>query len=103
MPGGEPPWCRKTKSGVALDVWIQPGAARSEVAGIHDGRLKLRIAAPPTEGRANAEVVRFLATRLAVPKSTITISRGRSTRRKLVTIEEIDLSRILRLVGSVTE
>lgn len=103
MPGGEPPWCRKAKSGVALDVWIQPGAARSEVAGIHDGRLKLRIAAPPTEGRANAEVIRFLATRLVVPKSAITINHGRSTRRKLVTIEEIDLSHVLQQIGSGTE
>lgn len=65
-------------------MWIQPGAARSSLAGVHDGCLKLRIAAPPIDGRANDEVCAFLARRLDVPRSIIRIEQGESSRRKRV-------------------
>ena len=44
-----------------LELHVQPGAARSEFAGEHGGRLKLRLAAPPVQGKANAALVEFLA------------------------------------------
>ena len=70
-------------------MWASPGARRSEVAGIADGRLRLRLAAPAHEGKANAELVRFLAAVLEVPKSAVTLATGAGARRKLVRVDGI--------------
>lgn len=67
-----------------LRVWVQPGAARSEIAGLHGEALKIRIAAPAQEGRANQALVEFLADLLGLPKSRVSILRGEKTREKVL-------------------
>ena len=64
-----------------LDLLVQPRAARTELAGLHDGRLKLRLTAPPVQGAANAALVEFLAECLGVPRSALSVARGSSGRR----------------------
>ena len=76
-----------------LAVKVTPGASRSEIIGWeqdpHAGRvLKLRIAAPPVDGKANKEVAAFLAKRLGVPKSSIELLHGDSSRMKLLNIPD---------------
>ena len=76
-----------------LAVKVTPGASRSEIIGWeqdpHAGRvLKLRIAAPPVDGKANKEVAAFLAKRLGVPKSSIELLHGDSSRVKLINIPD---------------
>ena len=70
-----------------LELHVQPGAARSEFAGEHGGRMKLRLAAPPVEGKANAALIEFLAEYFGVPKRNVRISAGLKSRRKRVVIE----------------
>ena len=70
-----------------LELHVQPGASRSEFAGEHGGRLKVRLAAPAAEGRANSELVEFLADYFGVPKRNVRISAGLKSRRKRVIIE----------------
>ncbi|HWO89597.1 MAG TPA: DUF167 domain-containing protein [Gemmatimonadales bacterium] len=67
-------------------VHVQPRARRSEFAGRHGDALKVRLAAPPVDGEANEELVRFLAERLRVAKSNVEIVSGASSRRKVVAI-----------------
>jgi uncharacterized protein (TIGR00251 family) len=69
-----------------LTLHVQPNARRSEVVGLHGEALKLRVAAPPAENRANAELIRFLSETLGVPKTAIIIRHGGSGRRKVVEI-----------------
>ncbi len=69
-----------------LVVRVQPNAARSQVVRFEDGVLHVRIAAPPVKGRANRELVDFLSRVLGVPKSTISIERGLTSRRKTVIV-----------------
>lgn len=69
-----------------LQLQVQPRASRTEVAGPHGGALRIRLAAPPVDGEANAELVAFLAKRLRVPKAAVTIVRGASGRRKVVEV-----------------
>jgi len=78
-----PSWLSGSPGAWRIRVVAQPGAARSEVAGEHDGCLKLRVAAPPVDGRANDEIVRFLADRLDLPKRAVRLAAGASGRRKL--------------------
>jgi uncharacterized protein len=69
-----------------LECHLQPGASRSEFAGEHGGRLKIRIAAPPVDGKANAQLIVFLADAFAVSKQQVIIERGDSSRQKSVRI-----------------
>ena len=68
---------------------VQPGAKRSEFAGRHGERIKLRLAAPAVEGKANAALVEFLADYFQVPKRNVTIVSGVKSRIKRVSIEGI--------------
>jgi uncharacterized protein (TIGR00251 family) len=79
-------WCRRTASGWTLAVHVQPGARRSEVAGRHGDRLKIRVAAPALDGRANDALVAFIADRLRVPKARIALVKGERSRDKLFAV-----------------
>lgn len=71
-----------------LDFYVQPRASRTEVAGQHDGAIKIRLAAPPVDGAANAALVEFVAKRLGLPKSRVRVVTGLSSRRKIVEIDD---------------
>ncbi len=77
-----PAWLEGEPGAWRLRIAAQPGAPRTEAVGEHDGCLKLRVAAPPVEGRANEEIVRFLAERLSVPKRSVRLVSGAGARRK---------------------
>lgn len=69
-----------------LVIHVQPRAAATEVVGPHGDAIKVRLAAPPVDGAANEELVRFLAERLGVRRSEVSIVRGTTARRKVVRI-----------------
>lgn len=72
---------------VRLSVLVVPNARKSEVAGEMDGVLRIRLQAQPIEGRANEELVRFLAKLLGVSKSGVQVVQGLSARRKVIEIQ----------------
>ena len=72
--------------GVLLQLSVVPNARRTEVDGLHDGALRVRLAAPPIDGRANEALVAWLAKSLSVPKRDVEVLRGESSRRKQVAI-----------------
>ena len=76
---------------VRVRVRVQPRASRTEVAGEHDGALKVRVAAPPVDGAANDELVRFIARRVGVARSCVRIVSGEAGRSKVVEIEGVDV------------
>ena len=70
---------------VTITLRVQPGASHSEMAGLHgENALRLRLAAPPVDGKANRECLRFLAHCLGVPPSAATLLRGETSRDKVV-------------------
>jgi uncharacterized protein (TIGR00251 family) len=80
------PWLREAPGGVILEVLVQPRASRTRVVGVHDGRLKVQLAAPPVDGEANAALVEFLADALSARRSDVSIERGDTGRRKTVRV-----------------
>ena len=72
--------------GVLLQLSVMPNAKRTEVDGLHDGALRVRLAAPPIDGRANEVLVAWLAKSLRVAKRDVEVLRGESSRRKQVAI-----------------
>jgi hypothetical protein len=83
-PSASAPPCLSTcaDGSLLLSLHVQPGTARTELAGRHGDALKLRLAAPPVDGRANKAVVAFMAELLRLPKSAVTIRSGLASRTK---------------------
>ncbi len=71
-----------------LDLHIQPGAKKSGVVGLHGDALKVRIDSPPIDGRANAALITFLAGALGVPKQSLAVVKGETSRRKTVRVAD---------------
>jgi uncharacterized protein len=82
-----PAWIKPREGGVIVALHVQPGARRSAVVGPHGDRLKIAVASPPADGRANAALLEFLADRLEVPKSRLTLLSGTTSREKRIAVE----------------
>ena len=83
-------WLVADDKGVTLRLHIQPGAKKTEVTGLHGEALKIRLAAPPVDGKANACLVAFLADTLGIAKASVSLISGESSRAKRVRIDGID-------------
>lgn len=79
-------WYRRNGETITLILHVQPGAKRSEIAGLHGDALKLRLAAPPIEGRANDALLRFVAELFGVPLRQVELRQGGQSRHKVVAI-----------------
>ena len=74
-------------SGCRLDVSLSPNAKRTAADGLHDGALRVRLAAPPVDGKANAQLLAWLADELGCAKRAVTLLRGAGSRRKQVAFD----------------
>lgn len=79
-------WYRRSGEVVTLTLHVQPGAKRSEIAGLHGEALKLRLAAPPVEGRANEALLKFIAELFGVPLRQVELRQGGQSRHKVVAV-----------------
>ncbi|KAF0163740.1 MAG: hypothetical protein FD157_2703 [Rhodocyclaceae bacterium] len=82
-------WLVADGKGVTLRLHIQPGAKKTEVVGLHGEALKIRLAAPPVDGKANAGLLAFLADRLGVAKAAVSLVSGDTSRAKRVRIDGV--------------
>ena len=89
-----------TRTSARITVYVQPRAARTELAGLHDGQPKIRLAAPPVDGAANAELVAFIAQQLNVPKRNVRIISGLSSRHKTVEIDGVSADSVTQALSS---
>jgi uncharacterized protein len=102
MEGGDGPLASHAQ-GVVLSLYIQPRASRTALSGLHDGRLKVALRAPPVDGKANAELLRYFAGLLGVAKRDVSLVSGATGRRKRILVKGVtvddDLARRLGLSG----
>jgi uncharacterized protein (TIGR00251 family) len=90
QPGVQaPPALAPRAGGVTLAVAVVPNARRTGADGLHHGALRVRLAAPPVDGKANAALVAWLCDELSLPRRAVRVARGATARRKAV---EIDLA-----------
>ena len=82
-------WLVASGDGVTLRLHIQPGAKKTEVVGLHGEALKIRLAAPPVDGKANACLLAFIAERLEVAKSAVSLLSGDTSRAKRVHVSGV--------------
>ena len=81
-------------SSVRLEVYVQPRASRTGIAGMHDGRVRIRIAAPAVDNAANLALIDFLADHCGVARRQVRIIGGATGRRKLVEIDGVSEFRL---------
>jgi uncharacterized protein len=95
----------QTDGSLILSLHVQPRASRTGLTGIHGGSLKIAITAPPVEGKANKEVIAFLAAFFKIPKKEITIVGGLQSRTKRCSIRSLTESearaRIAEQIGEI--
>jgi len=82
----ETTWLRAGEGRITLTLHIQPGAKKTEVVGLHGDALKIRLAAPPVDGKANAALIGFVAERLGLAKSAVSLRSGQTSRRKVLEV-----------------
>ncbi len=99
---GDKSWTtRDDESGVLIRLRAQPGASRNQITTGPDGTLKIRITAAAVGGAANRALIKLLSKALSVPKSSITIRSGETSRDKVVLVEGLSTDEVDRcLVGS---
>jgi hypothetical protein len=85
--------------GVMVEVKVVPGSSRTEIAGFLGDRIKIKVAAAPEKGKANAELVRFLAAKLGIKKRQVQVVSGQSSAIKQVRIEDMVASAVLEGLG----
>ena len=91
-------WLRQGERQTTLTLHIQPGAKKTEVAGEHGDALKIRLAAPPVDGKANAALIAFVADRLGVAKSAVSLKSGQTSRRKVLEVTAAPADTVERLL-----
>lgn len=85
--------------GVLLRIYTQPRSSRTAIVGIHDGMLKIACNSPPVDGKANKELIDFLAHLTGVAKREVELVRGHTSRRKQFLIHGIELQQLLDIVA----
>jgi len=84
---------------VRVEVYIQPRASKTEIAGLQDGVIKIRIAAPAVENAANLALIEFVAKQLGIAGRRVRIVSGAASRRKLLEIDGLTLDVIATTLG----
>lgn len=91
-------WLQAQGEGAVLTLHIQPGAKKTEVAGIHGDALKIRLAAPPVDGKANEALLAFVAQSLSLAKRNVVLLSGQTSRSKRVGVSGLAVEQIRGLL-----
>ena len=93
----------ESAKGVAFAVKVHPRARKNAITGIVGEALKLSLTAPPVEGKANQAVIEFFADLFAIPRSSVTIASGETSRNKMVRISGLNRAAVEeRLAGAIS-
>jgi len=93
-------WYRVAGDGrITLTLHIQPGARKTEFAGLHGDALKIRLVAPPVDGKANEALLKFIADTLGMAKTAVSLKSGSTSRRKVLELKGVDRAAIEALAS----
>jgi len=96
------PWFKEKDGDLIINLRIMPRAAKNAVQGLHGSALKIRIQAPPVEGKANQTLIKFLSKHWKIPRADIQILSGKTGRNKRVCIQNAPDS-LKQLLQSITD
>ena len=87
-------WITDSKEGVIIQVHASPRASKTQVQGLHGDALKIRLQAPPVDGKANETLIEFLAKTLGIPQRQITLISGQTSRQKRLNLQGITANQV---------
>lgn len=93
-----PAWLHSRVDGVVIHLLVQPRASKNEIVGAQGEELKLRLTSPPVEGAANRLCCEYLAKRLGIAKSAVTLEAGESSRHKRILVQGLDVAAVEALL-----
>jgi uncharacterized protein len=96
-----PLWLRPVSAGVELCILVQPRASRDQLVGVHGEELKVRLAAPPVEGAANAACCAYFAKLCRLPKSHVTLVAGESSRHKRLLLTGAEAASVTAILAPI--
>jgi uncharacterized protein (TIGR00251 family) len=85
-------WIRADGDAVVLTLHIQPGAKKTEVVGLHGEALKVRLAAPPVDGKANAALIAFIASKVGAGRTAVSLLSGDTSRAKRLRVDGVTVA-----------
>ena len=90
----------KNNAGILINVKVIPRAKKNEISGVmQDGSIKVRVKAPPVDGKANQALIKLLSKKLGIATSCVTIKSGARGRKKRILIEGIDQQKLQAIIG----
>lgn len=89
-----------TTDGVTIKIFVSPRSSANKVVGEHNGAIKIALTAPPVEGAANKALVEFLAKVLKVPRSSVSLVSGETSRQKTVKVLGVSVEEALPRLGA---
>ena len=92
------PWYKENKNRLTVNVYVVPRSSKSEIVGIYNDSLKIKLKSPPVDNAANEELIRFLAEKLKISKSNIEIIKGHNQKKKIILIQGCNLITIYSLL-----
>lgn len=92
-------WARATNDGVIVSVHVRPGAKKDATMGYFNGRLKVSLAAPPVDGKANERLVRWLSKSVGLPRSAVTLLSGQTSREKRLLVKGVSLEALIKALS----
>lgn len=92
---------REEADGVSFEVRVQPRSSKTEISGIQDGILRVRLTAPPVDGAANKQCIELLSRKMKVPKRFIIIASGVSARRKRLKVQGLGIEEVKDILSAM--
>lgn len=96
-------WYKENKNSLILNIYVVSRSSKSEIIGIYNDCLKIKLKSPPVDNAANEELVRFLANKLKIPKSNIEIIKGHNQRKKIISIINFESNRLKEILFEKTD
>lgn len=90
---------REKEGAVLVRIRAQPGASRTEMRGLYGESLKIAVASPPVDGKANTALIAFLAKSCHLPRAAVTLIRGKGSRDKLFRLEGISKQEVIQYLA----
>jgi hypothetical protein len=93
----------ESAKGVSFSIKVHPRARKNAITGVTGDALKLSLTAPPVDGKANQAVIEFFADLFAIPRSSVTIASGETSRNKVVRISGLDRASVVKRLAEALE
>ena len=92
---------REEADGVSFEVRVQPRSSKTEICGIHDGALRVRLTSPPVDGAANRQCIELLSRKMKIPKRAVRIASGANARRKRLRVLGLGIEEVRNILGAM--